>query len=70
MVETPPRGERKGAVNCYPILYQWTSEDGLTHHGNSVGEGKSQQDAERRFFRQHPHVRPMFDEPKKKQNEV
>lgn len=48
-------------MNCYPILYQWTGEDGLTHHGNSVCCGRTRIDAEWRFFRQHPHVRPIFE---------
>lgn len=43
----------------WPVLYQWVGDDGLVHHGNSVGEGATQEEAERKFFRQHPHVQPL-----------
>jgi len=40
----------------HPVRYQWTGEDGTICHGHTVGEGRNQAQAERRFFSQHKHV--------------
>ena len=48
-------------MTYFPVIYQWIGEDGLTHYGNSVCDGETKVEAENKFFRQHPHVKPVYD---------
>lgn len=40
----------------YPVNYQWSSADGTICRGHTVAAGRSNKEAERRFFKQHRNV--------------
>lgn len=46
----------------FRVSYVWSGSNGIRYTSHTVASGSDRQDAEFRFFRQHPHVQPGGDE--------
>jgi hypothetical protein len=57
-MKTKTRTEPHDPTHPFAVNYQWSGSDGTICRSHTVASGRSQADAEKRFFKQNRHVQP------------